>query len=73
MGTHPSKKFEDGVLVERAIDTNEPGDPQENGDGAKATKPYKAPEPVKPRLGAKQIEAEDAENKAVAKKKAAKK
>ena len=67
----PSNKWEDGVLAERAISTNLPGDPEENGDGAKATKPYKAPEPTEPRLGVKRVAS--AENKAVGAKKASKK
>ena len=29
MGTHPSKKFENGVLTERAISTDVAGDPDE--------------------------------------------
>lgn len=65
----PSQKWEDGVLVERAISTNAPGDPIEDEGGPQATKPYKAPEPTQPRLGVKRVEA--AENKAV--KKAARK
>lgn len=59
----PSHKWEDGVLVERAIDSGTAADPNEAE--AKATKPYKAPEPTQPRLGAKRVEA--AENKAVRK------
>jgi hypothetical protein len=65
MGTHPSKKFENGVLVERAISTNAPGDPVEDDEFVSGTKPYKAPEPTQPRLGVKRVES--AENKAVKK------
>lgn len=40
----PSKRYENGVLVERAIDTNAPGDPNES-EGTTA-KPYKTPVPT---------------------------
>lgn len=71
MGTHPSKKFENGVLTERAISTNDAGDPVEDPEFVSGTKPYKAPEPTEPRLGVKRVAA--AENKAVSTKKASKK
>lgn len=65
MGTHPSKKFENGVLVERAISTNAAGDPVEDDEFVSGTKPYKAP------VATKRVAA--AENKAVAATKASKK
>lgn len=42
MATSPSKRFENGVLVERAIATDVAGDPDEVE--AKADRPYKEPE-----------------------------
>jgi hypothetical protein len=43
MGTHPSKKFENGVLVERALSTDVAGDPVEQNahteEGHRLTSP----------------------------------
>jgi hypothetical protein len=39
----PSKRWENGVLVERAISTNAAGEPREDEEGPQATKPYKTP------------------------------
>lgn len=79
MVTSPSKRYEDGVLAERAIATDAPGDPEEIE--AKATKPYKAPTPtprnpedreaLRDARNQRDVEAEEkavqeAENKAVA-------
>lgn len=66
----PSKRWEDGVLAERAISTNEPGDPVPD-DGVSGTKPYKTPVPTThspeereaQRAAAKAVQA--AENKSV--------
>lgn len=62
----PSKRFEDGVLVERAIETNRwrvLPDGTETGEAdevePKATRPYKAPVPTKMMSG------DTTENKAV--------
>lgn len=63
----PSKRWEDGVLVERAIATDEPTDPNES-EGTTA-KPYKTPVSTtrSPEERAAQTKAvEEAENKAVA-------
>jgi hypothetical protein len=66
MANSPSQKWEDGRLVERAVETNrwrilpdgtEVGETEEVE--AKATQDYKAPVPTK------QMSAEDAENKSV--------
>jgi hypothetical protein len=66
MATSPSQKWEDGRLVERAIETNrwrilpdgtEVSETEEVE--AKATRDYKAPVPTK------QMSTEDVENKAV--------
>lgn len=40
----PSKRWEDGVLAERALATDAPAEPNEFEP--KATKPYKAPTPT---------------------------
>ena len=61
----PSKKWENGVLVERAISTIHDEDAEADEVEPKATRPYKAPVPTK--------RVESAENKAVAPAKASKK
>jgi hypothetical protein len=71
MGTHPSKRFEDGVLVERAISTIYDEDAEADEVEPKATRPYKAPAPTLSASNRKRIES--AENKAVAPAKASKK
>lgn len=70
MATSPSKRFEDGVLVERAIATDVAGDPDEAE--AKADQPYKEPE-QKFLVGAKAVSSATAENKAAKATKASKK
>jgi hypothetical protein len=67
----PSKRWEDGVLVERAISTNEPGDPVEDEEFVSGTKPYKTPVPTLSAANRKMVDS--AENKAVAPAKASKK
>ena len=67
----PSKTWKDGVLVERAVATNEPGDPVEDEDFVSGTKPYKTPVPTLSAANRKMVE--KAENKAVSPKKASKK
>ena len=71
MGTHPSKKFENGVLVERAISTIHDEDAEADEVEPKATRPYKAPVPTLSAANRKMVES--AENKAVAPAKARKK
>lgn len=44
MAHSPSKRWENGVLVERAISTNAPAEPNES-EGTTA-KPYKTPTPT---------------------------
>lgn len=70
MATSPSKKFEDGVLVERAIATDVAGDPDEAE--AKADQPYKEPEQTFDVSG-KAIAPAKTENKAAKATKATKK
>jgi hypothetical protein len=68
----PSKVWENGVLVERAVDPDfDPADPDEVEP--QATKPYKAPTPTLSEVNRKRVAS--AENKAVktAEKKASKK
>lgn len=67
----PSKKWEDGVLAERAISTNEPGDPVEDDEFVSGTKKYKTPTPTLSEINRKRVAS--AENKAVAPEKASKK
>lgn len=61
MATSPSKRFENGILVERAIATDVAGDPDEVE--AKATRPYKEPEQTFI-VKEKAVSASTAENKA---------
>lgn len=70
MATSPSKKFEDGVLVERAIATPAAGDPDEAE--ATADRPYKEPEQTF-QVGAKAVSPAKTENKAAKATKATKK
>jgi hypothetical protein len=67
----PSKKWEDGVLVERAIATDFDPDAEADEVEPKATRPYKAPVPTMSAANRKRVES--AENKAVAPAKASKK
>jgi hypothetical protein len=67
----PSKKWEDGVLVERAISTVHDEDAEADEIEPQATKPYKAPTPTLSAANRKRVES--AENKAVAPAKASKK
>jgi hypothetical protein len=59
----PSHKWENGVLVERAIDT--PADDEIVEVDPKATRPYKAPVPTASEVNRKRVA--EAENKAVTK------
>lgn len=70
MATSPSKRYEDGVLVERAIATDVAGDPDEVE--AKADRPYKEPEQTFDVTG-KAVSPAKAENKAAKATKATKK
>lgn len=65
----PSKKWENGVLVERAISVPSDGEPEEVEP--KATRTYKAPVPTRSEVNRKRVET--AENKAVSTTKATKK
>lgn len=65
----PSKRWENGVLVERAISTVSDDEAEEVEP--KATRPYKAPVPTKSAANRKRVDS--AENKAVAPAKASKK
>lgn len=66
----PSKRWENGVLIERAVDPDfEPDDADEVEP--QATKPYKTPTPTLSAANRKRVES--AENKAVAPAKASKK
>lgn len=71
MASSPSQKWEDGRLVERAISTNVPGEPQGDEDDAQATKPYKAPVATKSAANRKAVTS--AENKGVSSRRTAKK
>lgn len=68
----PSKRWEDGVLVERAISTIHDEDAEADEQEPKATKPYKTPTPTLSEANRKRVAS--AENKAVktAEKKASK-
>jgi hypothetical protein len=73
MGTHPSKRFEDGVLIERAIASEVAGDSDPGEDLTQ--RDYREPDrsTMADRLKArttssrksKAVEASDAENKSV--------
>lgn len=65
----PSKKWENGKLVERAVSVPTDAEPEEIEP--KATRPYKAPTPTLSELTRKRVES--AENKAVTAEKATKK
>lgn len=66
----PAHKWENGVLVERAVDPDfVPADPDEVE--SKATRPHKAPTPTLSEVNRKRVAS--AENKAVAPEKASKK
>jgi hypothetical protein len=67
----PSKRWEDGKLVERAISTIYDEDAEADEVEPKATRPYKAPVPTMSAANRKRVES--AENKAVAPAKASKK
>jgi hypothetical protein len=67
----PSKRWEDGVLVERAISTIHDEDAEADEVEPKATRPYKTPVPTASAVNRKRVES--AENKAVAPAKASKK